>query len=120
MLTIPASDWNGTKEELAAAVADFQAELEAHKLTEGVPAPWPPSDLIEMLARSGEEFEIEAPPPVVPNADAQLLAAMKALISERAKQPNPPGEVTAYLAAEKAVSEAVVANERAMQAGGKA
>lgn len=104
MRIVQRNEWSGTAEELAAAVSAFRAELEAHRYTEGVPAPWPASDLIGDLARSDEDFELA--PQSDPMTEPDLLAAMHAIVLERAAQPKPPAAVTAYVEATAAKANA--------------
>lgn len=51
------STWYSSKEELESDVADYQAALEAHKLTVGVPRPFPPNDLVGNIVALGGTFE---------------------------------------------------------------
>jgi hypothetical protein len=82
MKTIARTQFNGTPEQLAARVEDFEAALTAHAKTVGVPAPLE-VDWIEALVRTGEPYELEPPPqePTPPTAEevaAQELAMMRA------------------------------------------
>ncbi len=61
MLMISHEDWTGTKEELQARISAFAAAREAHKFTEGVPAPRE-IELVEKIFVSGADFEILKPP----------------------------------------------------------
>ncbi len=53
MQTITRAEWSGAREDLEAAVDIFAAEVEAHKLTEGVPAPLAPSKAVDLAYRAG-------------------------------------------------------------------
>jgi len=64
--TIASSLWSGTRAELQSAVDAFAAEMEAHKLTVGVPAPLAPSKAVDQAYRHGsfvlESEQVEAAP----------------------------------------------------------
>ena len=46
-----------SKKALESDIAEYMQALEAHKLTEGVPAPFPPNDLVANIVAHGGEFE---------------------------------------------------------------
>nr|WP_314076319.1 hypothetical protein [uncultured Roseococcus sp.] len=62
-ITVPRALYDMFGGELEARVAAFAAALEDHRLTVGVPAPIE-HEVVEALARSGGEIEIEEPPAV--------------------------------------------------------
>lgn len=105
MKTISRGQFNGTTEELQARVAAFTQALDAHALTEGVPAPRE-EDFIEELVRRGEPYEMEALPPE-PAAEelrtAELAAKRAAALfaSRRA-------EIEAAAAAQRAQDDATL------------
>ena len=51
--------------KLTADVAAFAKEREDFKFTEGVPAPWPPNELVELIVNTGGTFNWIEPEPVV-------------------------------------------------------
>ncbi|MBS7810543.1 hypothetical protein [Roseococcus pinisoli] len=60
-ITVPRALYDMFGGELEARVAAFVTALEAHQLTVGEPAPVE-HEVVEALARSGAEIEIEEPP----------------------------------------------------------
>ena len=56
-----------SREQLESDILDYQQALEAHAFTEGVPAPFPPNDLVEVIVKNNIEWEwveVEETPPV--------------------------------------------------------
>lgn len=51
------------KELLEAEISQYSADLLAHSKTVGVPAPWPPNDLVEAIVKNNLEWEWEELPP---------------------------------------------------------
>jgi hypothetical protein len=60
MINVTKEQWSGTRKELEDAVAAFKAEVEAHRTTVGVPAPFCENVLIENLANSNGYFTLES------------------------------------------------------------
>ena len=58
MRKIPRSQLPAPEAVLRDALAKYVAELEAHKLTIGEPAPWPEFELLRELAQECEDFEV--------------------------------------------------------------
>lgn len=56
-------------------LAAYLAELEAHKLTVGVPAPFPEYEIMRTIADQGGELEVYEDPPAEPPTPEQLEAA---------------------------------------------
>lgn len=60
MITIPRGEYKGTKEQLIRALDRYKAALEDHKLSVGVPAPWPELDILpKLLEVDMAEVELE-------------------------------------------------------------
>lgn len=57
MIKISNTVFKGTAQELQDRVTAFRAAVDAHKMTEGVPAPRE-DDLIERLVQAKDEFEL--------------------------------------------------------------
>jgi hypothetical protein len=67
MLHIDHDTWKTLPLDLVAAVAAFKAEVDAHSLTVGVPAPTAPHPLVEhIVSVHGGEFELEPEPEPAP------------------------------------------------------
>jgi len=60
MINVTNEQWSGTREALEAAVTAFKAEVEAHRTTVDVPAPFCDNVLIENLANSNGYFTLES------------------------------------------------------------
>ena len=79
-----------------ASLEKYKSELEAHKHTVYVPAPWPDHELLRVIVANGGDFEIEDEPVVQPEpgksvaqtivdlikADPEAFAALKAEFSK--------------------------------------
>ena len=88
MVTIPQSQFPGLSvNDIQIRIDAFKAALASHALTVGVPAPRE-DDLIERLARSGEEFQLETEdgPAVVPPTFAEKRLAAVKQINDFAEQ----------------------------------
>lgn len=121
MLTLKKSTLPATEIELRAALADYRSALDAHRLTEGVPAPWPDYDVLRDIVAAGGDFEVldDLPPPLTVRERALLALAEEeaskraaeqwaleeAMLQEAALRADAPVEVKEYIA-EKSLLEA--------------
>lgn len=119
MRTIPRSLFEGTAEQLQSRVAAFRQAREDHRLTEGVPAPRD-HELIEWLAASDEEFELEpeptAPePPEIP-LQTRLEIAVRIHLDEAARALGYDGMFSAVTYAEEPAVPRFQSEGRALRA----
>ena len=84
MLTIRRSTLPVEEQDLRNALANYQAALEAHKTTVGIPAPWPAFDVLRDIVASGGELAVEDDPPLEaaaePPPEQQLRAKRNAAV----------------------------------------
>lgn len=71
---ITREQWKDSPEALQSNVEFYRQQLEAHKLTVGVPAPFISDPVVDYLARNPQlEFELEAVPEPPPKPDTPPL-----------------------------------------------
>jgi len=71
---------------LRAALAKYHGQMEAHRETVGVPAPWPDFEMVRELARDREDFEVvddEAPDPETLTAQQEAARSREEARRER-------------------------------------
>lgn len=105
------------EEKFIADLAAYRAARDAHKLTVGVPAPFPPHEIMRVIVDSGEPLVIERDPKPVPftptpsqakamNLSMKRMAALQVLDDARlaaaALDPLAPQAVKDYAAAKAA------------------
>jgi hypothetical protein len=80
------TEWTGTRKELVTAVDAFAAEIEAHKMTEGIPAPLPINPIFREILAAGSQFDLEAEiDPVPATGETQVLTARELFDALKAK-----------------------------------
>jgi hypothetical protein len=85
-IAIPRAVYDGFGGMLETRIAGFHAALEAHRATEGIPAPIE-DPIVEAIAKAGGGFTIEAPPtpaaaepPPVPALQASITSTQLFLV----------------------------------------
>lgn len=112
MLSIPPSQLPASETDVRAALARYQAALEAHRTTEGLAAPWPEFEILRTINEAGGEFIVVDVPAVaaltpeekfVIELASKRAAALKALDDARlaaaGQDPNAPQAVKDYVSA---------------------
>lgn len=77
------SEWPGTRESLLNAVATFKAEREAHKFTEGVPAPIAPLIVQELTTRDAQDVILAADLPIQATSSEMERAEIDRALTDR-------------------------------------
>lgn len=114
MLTLKKSTLPAAEPDLRAALVKYRSELGAHRLTVGVPAPWPDFDVLRDIVAAGGEFDVldDLPPPptarelalkaladeAAAKAEAERVAREDSLLAAAASRPDAPQAVRDYIA----------------------
>jgi hypothetical protein len=104
MMNIHISRLPASEADVRAALVDYRAALEAHKLTEGVPAPWPAFEVLRDIVAAGDQFAVvvddePAPPdPLALKRASALWALQEEQLAQAMTRPDAPQAVKDYAA----------------------